>query len=61
MDGDYLHDAVLRSDLLLSVMAHLAKTGVLPAEMRQQADEGETYHIIHPVLKHIAILSGEDG
>ena len=61
VDGDYLHDAVLRSDLLLSVMAHLAKTGALPAEMRQQADEGETYYIIHPVLKHIAILSGEDA
>jgi len=60
MDGDYLHDAMLRSDLLLSVMVHLAKAGALPAEMRQEADEGETYYIIHPVLKHIAILSGED-
>lgn len=61
MDGDYLHDAVLRSDLLLSVLAHLARTGALPAKMRQRPDEGEPYYIIHPVLKHIAILSGEDG
>lgn len=56
MDCDYLYDAVLRSDLLLSVMTHLAKTDALPAEMQQQADEGETYYIIHPVLKHLAIL-----
>ncbi|SIT68343.1 methionyl-tRNA formyltransferase [Ectothiorhodosinus mongolicus] len=58
MDSDYLHDAVLRSDLLLSVMAHLARTGELPQPLSQQAEEGDTYYIIHPVLKHLAILSG---
>jgi methionyl-tRNA formyltransferase len=58
MDIDYLHDAVLRSDLLLSVMTHLARTGELPQPLSQQAEEGDTYYIIHPVLKHLAILSG---
>lgn len=61
MDCDYLHDAVLRSDLLLSVMAHLARFGALPERLSQNSDEGESYYIIHPVLKHLAILSGEDG
>tara|TARA_R110002012_G_scaffold47399_1_gene124206 strand:- start:13600 stop:14952 length:1353 start_codon:yes stop_codon:yes gene_type:complete len=59
MDSDYLHDAVLRSDLLLAVMAHLARTGALPKCMSQESDEGKTYYIIHPVLKHLAILSGK--
>ena len=56
MDGDYLHDAVLRSDMLLFLMAHLARTGELPSEIQQESDMGATYYIIHPVLKHLAIL-----
>jgi len=26
-------------------------------QIKQDTVDGETYHIIHPVLKHIAILS----
>ena len=57
IDGDYLHDAILRSDMLISVMAYLARTGTLPQGLSQTGDEGETYYIIHPVLKHLAIMS----
>ena len=60
MDGDYLYDTVLRSDLLLSIMANLAESGDLPEQLLQQRGKGETYYIIHPLLKHLVILSGED-
>ena len=59
MDSDYLYDAVLRSDLLLFLIEHLAIAGKLPSATQQEADEGETYYIIHPVLKHLAILGGQ--
>ena len=56
MDGDYLHDAVLRSDMLLFLMAHLARTGKLPSEIQRESDGGETYYTIHPVLENLAML-----
>lgn len=55
---DYFYDPFIRSDLLLDVLRHFAK-GEEPAVTEQDPTEGETYYIIHPVLKHLAILAGE--
>lgn len=52
---DDVFDAHIRSETLIEV---LNKNLLDKKKFRKQnIDEGETYHIIHPVLKHIAILS----
>lgn len=53
---DFVYDAYIRACLLLEVMHDYVKRGSFNTE-QQNAQAGETYFIIHPVLKHIAILS----
>ena len=55
---DYVYDPAIRADLLIDVMRHYADTGTLPPA-QDQGSQGHTYYIIHPVLKHIALLSLE--
>lgn len=57
IDLDYIYDPAIRADLLVRVMREYARSGVLPAVEHQNPDEGVTYYVIHPVLKHLAILS----
>lgn len=57
MDVDRVYDAAIRADLLVRVMADYARAGELPAIGPQDPAEGVTYYVIHPVLKHLAILS----
>ena len=52
---DYEYDPYMRSQMLLEVLRDYAETGELKAD--KVKGEGETYFIIHPLLKHIAILS----
>ena len=52
---DDIYDAHIRSETLIDVL----KNNLLDQENFQKQDDsiGETYFIIHPVLKHIAILN----
>ena len=52
---DDVYDAHIRSETLLDVL----KNNMITEEKvtKQNLEEGETYYIIHPVLKHIAILN----
>lgn len=54
---DYLYDCAIRADLLVEVLTYYHANGTLPFEQYQSSDEGNTYYIIHPVLKHLAIIS----
>jgi methionyl-tRNA formyltransferase len=54
IDGEY--DAEMRASLLVSVMHKFAQRGCFD-EIKQQSGAGETFYIIHPVLKHLAILA----
>jgi methionyl-tRNA formyltransferase len=56
---DLLYDSALRADVLVDVLKDYAETGTL----KPAADDGEdrTYYVIHPVLKHLALLSREDA
>ena len=54
IDGDY--DAVIRSRLLVSVLRDFERSNRFEP-LDQAADTGETFYIIHPVLKHLAILA----
>ena len=52
---DEIYDAHIRSETLLEVL----KNNLIQKDKttKQNPCEGETFYIIHPVLKHIAILS----
>ena len=56
IDVDYYYDSSIRSDLLVDVIEKYIKKGEITSE-KQESNYGETYFIIHPVLKHIALLS----
>ena len=53
-DIDSYVDPYLRAQTLKDVLLKYKKEGKL--ESTKQIGEGETYYVIHPVLKHIAIL-----
>lgn len=53
---DYYYDSIIRADLLLDVIDEYVKIGKIAFEA-QESISGETYFIIHPILKHIALLS----
>lgn len=57
MDLDYVFDTAIRADMLVEVMRDYAVTGKLKVLEHQQRNEGRTHYVIHPVLKHLAILS----
>lgn len=57
MDVDRVYDAAIRADLLVRLMRGYAETGALEATGAQQPEQGTTYYVIHPVLKHVALLS----
>ena len=57
IDIDYLYDSAIRADLLVNIIRHYGRMKALPQETIQCSVEGNTYYIIHPVLKHIAMLS----
>ena len=52
---DEVYDSYIRSETLIELL----KTKELPFSnlKKQDPSSGETYFIIHPTLKHIAILS----
>ena len=52
---DSVYDPHIRSETLVEVL----KKNLLSNNFEKQESEGETYYIIHPILKHIAILSCE--
>lgn len=57
MDVDRVYDAAIRADLLVRLMRGYAASGALEACEEQRPENGTTYYVIHPVLKHIALLS----
>jgi len=57
MDVDRVYDSAIRADLLVKVLRNYISAGEFPALFDQHPDEGDTYYVIHPILKHLAILS----
>lgn len=56
MDVDHVFDNAIRADMLVRVLFTFSETGALsPAPTG--ADAGKTFYVIHPVLKHLALLS----
>ncbi len=51
---DEVYDSHIRSETLIEVLKNKL---LIKNHMKQDEKQGETYFIIHPVLKHIAILN----
>ncbi len=56
---DYGYDPYIRSDLLVRVLREYQKIGEFITRS-QTSDGGENYFIMHPVLRHITILSNRE-
>jgi methionyl-tRNA formyltransferase len=56
-DIDRRYDSAIRADLLREVLSQYQALGRLEIEMQQHLNEGNTYYVIHPLLKHLALLS----
>lgn len=57
IDIDRVYDASIRADLLVRVIQGYVDKGKLSEESRQDSVRGNTYYVVHPVLKHLAMLS----
>ena len=55
---DYIYDSAIRSDLLIETLKIYKENGFFP-EFFSQEGKGKTYYVIHPLLKHIAMLKRE--
>jgi methionyl-tRNA formyltransferase len=58
LDIDLIFDPYIRAKVLVEVMSYYCREKQLPVGKAAEG-EGDTYYIIHPVLKHIALLSDE--
>lgn len=56
IDIDRSYDASIRADCLVRLLHDYAASGSFRPPQAQRLDEGATYFVIHPVLKHLAIL-----
>tara|TARA_Y100001968_G_scaffold187014_1_gene171386 strand:- start:511 stop:1275 length:765 start_codon:yes stop_codon:yes gene_type:complete len=60
LDVDHLYDNAIRADLLVQVLRDWqAKSVINP--LHQNEVDSQTYYVIHPVLKHLTLLSLEKG
>lgn len=58
MDIDYLYDNMIRADLLVDVLTNIKDYSFDTLHARASV-ERDPYYVIHPLLKHIAILSSD--
>ncbi|MBK7901048.1 MAG: hypothetical protein IPJ99_17335 [Betaproteobacteria bacterium] len=54
---DHVYDAAARARVLVETLDTWRREGVWTFELPENAG-GDTYYVIHPVLKHLAILGG---
>ena len=55
IDIDYVLDPLVRADTLVNVLTYRSQRGQWPETEHLSAGDGETFHKIHPVLKHLAL------
>lgn len=58
VDIDYIYEPYTRACVLMEAINIYIKDGIIESKSQDCEDE-ETYFIIHPVLKHIAILKAD--
>ncbi|MDA9006531.1 hypothetical protein N9J36_02825 [Litoricola sp.] len=60
MDIDYLYDVSIRSQVLVDALKLWAENARFVNTTLQNRQDGEVYYVIHPILKHLAIMSLEE-
>jgi methionyl-tRNA formyltransferase len=55
VDIDYFYDSAIRADIMADVIAKWQSDGEL--EQIETAGDGADYYVVHPLLKHLALLS----
>ena len=55
IEYDHLHDSIIRSDLLIRTLS-LLNSNCKFDKLRYQTKKAKDYYVIHPVLKHIALM-----
>ncbi|MEH6834033.1 MULTISPECIES: formyltransferase family protein [Falsihalocynthiibacter] len=61
IDIDYIYDSAIRADLLVKVLKNYAASDGNLKTVEQDDTEGQTFYVIHPVLKNIAIEHVKSG
>ena len=59
VDIDYFYDSAIRADLMAETVAQWQKAGHL--DRIEAQEDGADYYVVHPLLKHLALLSLEAG
>jgi len=57
MDVDHAYDGAIRASVLIEALEEWSGQGSFMRREHQSGSDSETYYVIHPVLKHIAMLS----
>lgn len=57
MDIDYIYDPAIRADLLIKVLSYYVQNEKFEHQKKQSNQTANNFYVIHPVLKHLAILS----
>ena len=61
IDIDYIYDNAIRADLLVSVLSNWHVDQSFHSTEAQEHERSTTYYVVHPLLKHIALLGLENG
>lgn len=57
VDIDYIYDNQIRADLMSHTLINYFKNEIIETDVVQDEAKATTYYVIHPVLKHIALMS----
>jgi len=57
INPDYLYDPAIRADLLICLLKEYYRKGCLPEGEIQNNSDGIEYYVIHPILKHLVLLT----
>lgn len=61
IDVDIVFDCAIRAESLIKLLKQIIKDNELPAPIDFGSSKDRIFYIIHPVLKHIALLSLKDS
>ncbi|MBI5544240.1 MAG: hypothetical protein HY901_10150 [Deltaproteobacteria bacterium] len=59
VDVDVSFDCAIRADTMIGVLDVFRRTGNLPAPIPADPSAGQLYYVVHPLLKHLALLALE--
>ena len=55
---DHIYDSEIRSKVLIETIKSYVEFGLFKFQLKNNIG-GETFYIVHPVIKHLAMMKGE--